>query len=109
MRPDDNEEFVAGDFKVASTTEAEEVTELESLITGDNAEHRLLAAMTLEAYGAADEALRLYERLWKATPEDCALCLVCARLYQRAGRAPEAKAMRIAAERLGWKSVEAEK
>ena len=56
-----------------------------------------------EAHGAYDEALRQYERLAKARPQEPAFQQALANYYERAGRPDLAKAARERAKELELK------
>ncbi len=61
----------------------------------------LLAAVSYEAHGVYDEALRLYERLADLSPDEANFQMALASYYDRAGRKDLAEKARKRARKLG--------
>jgi tetratricopeptide (TPR) repeat protein len=95
-------QFISSEFMVATSTEADELKQLESIAAGSDVSALLLVATTYEAYGAVDQALQVYERLRQLSPSDPYVCAACATIYERAGRLSDAERMWEAAKKLGW-------
>ena len=97
--------IVASKFLVLTKTEIDLMSNLKPLLASKNQGDLLLAAVSHEAHGVYDEALRLYERLAHAAPEEANFQVALANYYERAGRKDLAQKARDKAKQLGALSV----
>ena len=97
----DKEQVAVNARFVAPTEEtAAEVKELKSLAESPDPAEWLLAATTLEASGAYEAALPLFEKLAEKAPGSARYQEILAEYYERAGEAEKAKAAVEKAKRL---------
>jgi len=93
--------IVKSKFLVATQSEADELAQLRPLETSSNPADLVVAAVGYEAHGIYDQALKLYEKLARRSPDAAAFQTALANYYERAGRPDQAKAARERAEKLG--------
>jgi hypothetical protein len=97
---DSGRRIVNSKFLVATQAEADDLARLRPLESSSNPADVLVAAVGYEAHGVYDEALKLYEKLAKQSPDAAAFQSVLANYYERAGLPDWAKAARERAEKL---------
>jgi hypothetical protein len=98
--------IVESKFLVLTKYEIGLLSNLKPLLESKSPSDVLLAAISYEAHGVYDEALRLYERLAKLSPDEANFQLALASYYERAGRKDLAAQARDRANSLGGKASE---
>jgi hypothetical protein len=93
--------IVDSKFLVLTKYEIDLLSNLKPLLASKVPADLLLAAVSYEAHGVYDEALRLYERLAELSPEEANFQVALVSYYDRAGRKDLAQKARERAKKLG--------
>jgi hypothetical protein len=93
--------IVDSKFLVLTKYEIGLMSNLKPLLESKSQADLLLAAVSYEAHGVYDEALRLYERLAAMAPDEASFQSALASYYERAGRNDLAEKARERAKELG--------
>jgi hypothetical protein len=93
--------IVDSKFLVLTESEITLLSKLKPLLVSKASADLLLAAVSYEAHGVYDEALRLYERLAELSPQEANFQIALASYYDRAGRKDLAQRARERAKKLG--------
>jgi tetratricopeptide (TPR) repeat protein len=95
------EPIVESKFLVLTKGEIKLLSEIKPLTESQDAADLLLAAVAYEAHGVYDQALGLYERLAKLSPNEPSFQVALASYFERAGNKERADKARARAKQLG--------